>query len=207
MTGLVSTNPNSHKLDLDRFGCSYFEVQFSALNGEADPRLAEHLADGLATGSYSRRGNRFAALVVGLDDQDPPVYRGSWFALPAEGPAPAQIGDPWAALGLLFGAADHADMRCAFQATSEHEPKLALPLDLFAHGAFPFNELRGYRVARIEGDRTVWTAIVDHLDGPRAFSVSVHFDDYDLGSVESARDLLAMCVDVRDDLMQEAPGG
>lgn len=197
-------NPNAHKVDLDLMGCAYFEVLFSGLDSPSDaPLLDELLDDGVAAGSYSRRRNRFGVLVSALIGEGPPEYRSSWFALPQDGGVPPRVGDPWSALGVLMDTARRADVNCGFHVTSDREPKLALPLELFSLGSFPFNQLSGYRAALVESDKTIWTAIVDRVDAPGDIAVSIHFEDYDLESAASSRDLLSACVAVRDSLMQE----
>lgn len=200
-------NPNAHKLDLVRMGCAYFEVLFSARDSDLGaPLLDELLDEGVAAGSYSRRGTRFGVLVSALIGEGPPEYRSAWFELPEDGGVPPRLGDPWSALSALMDTAQHADMHCAFEVISDREPKLALPLELFSTGAFPFNQLSGYRAASVDHGKTIWTAIVDR-GGSGDFAVSVHFEEYDLESVTSSRELLLACVKVRDDLMQESRDG
>ena len=199
---------SSHKLDLERVGCAYLEVRFGALDDESVTQsLDEYLDDGVAAGSYSRRGNRFGVFVAVHEHEGPPEYQGSWFPLPQEGGTPARVGDPWSALGLLFETVQHADISCSFHVASDREPKLAIPIALFSSGAFPFNELHGYRAALVDDGRTIWTAIVDQVDSPKDFAVSVRFADYSIQPSTSSRDLLTACTDVRDQLMQEPRDG
>ncbi len=198
-----------HRLDLARAGCSYLDVFFSL--PESHPSImpiTACLQDGTAAAAYRRSNIQHTALFSHHTTSDGTSdYRLSWFALDPEIPKLLPQGDPWTALELAYAAADLVHMHCMFNPTASREPRMTLPISLFASGAFPFNQIQGYRAALTDGDRTVWTAIVDRLGAPEGFQIQINFPEYTLPSVPSSRDLLGACTSVYESLMVAQDNG
>ncbi len=196
--------PQSHKLNLPRIGCLYFDVLFSLPEGDrAVALIAECLEEGAAVATYRRGGTEHAVLFGHRTASDgTSEYRSSWFLLDPEVPRIESQGDAWTALDRGYDAIDHVHMHCMFQLT-QHEPRMTLPITLFASEGFAFNQIRGYRAALVEEERTIWNATVDWIESRDGFELSVNFDEYHVTSDISSRDLFGACTAVRDSLVVE----
>ena len=199
--------PQHHKIDLGKMGCERFLVSVVVpkdhqANGVIRAFLDE---DGGAWSTYSRNRVRHSVLLTAREqDAASFQYMCEWIVVPASFPTPTaqRPDDIWSALSEMYDVSVeqgrwHA--HCDF--TSEGNAKLALPITLFAPGAFPFNKILGYRAALVEGDRTVWTVVIDGEDGEGGYRLSIHVSEYPLAREGSYRDIVARCVSIRDDVM------
>lgn len=195
------------RLDLVRVGCEQFS---GYVNVPADSPylegLRQALPERLALGHYSRSRVRHNIIVgrVTLDEgEDEFTYS---FTYGTQGsPSLGSRGEVFDAVDLLQSAAaehSNAHVTALFEVSArEYDLKMSLPLPMFAPGAFPFDEIRGYRAVKTDGDEVRWSAVVDQpiLNEDRQISVSI--DTHDEGAVPSFAGLLAHSAKIRDELV------
>lgn len=202
--------PQHHKIDLGKVGCERFMVSVDVPKvHQANETIRALLDDERheARNRYSRNRVRHSVLLTASERAESFQYVCEWLVVPATLPrVPDQRPDAiWsAALSEMYDAAveqggwhAHGD----FSRDPGVHPKLALPITLFASGAFPFNTILGYRAALVEGDRTVWSVIIDGGERGDGYRASVHIHEYPLAREGSYRDIVARCVSIRDEVM------
>lgn len=206
--------PILHKLDLTRVGCDEFQIVIELPASEsAIERIGALLENEVAWDDYRRGGTRHSVVFGAGRQGDDSVsrYIGRWFTTDPEADVPQRSGDVWAALDSVYEAAvrhEGVHVHGHFELPSgDVQPKMTLPIPLFAPGAFAFNQIQGYRAALVEGERTLWSAVVDQQGTTGAYQVAIQFDEHDLDSATSTRDLFARCVELRDSLMTERENG
>ena len=194
-----------HKLDLARTGCLYLDVFFDLPAGHpAIAKIDEHLEDRTAGAAYRRsRTEHFVIFAQRSGVDGTSEYRNSWFVSDGQPPGFEMRGDLSAALELGCSAAEHVHMSSMFSAAEGFEPKMTLPASPFASGALSFNQIQGYRVASVEGDRTIWSAVVDWIGPGQGFTVSIHANESGIALAEGPRNLLNYCASIRDSLFVE----
>ena len=203
-----------YKLDLPRFGCGLFQMDIDITADEsAVEAIDAYLANGVAWDSYRRSGERHTAVLQRSHSDDPgsgeiASYFCMWFisqALPAEAPE----GSLQEALDSVRGIEErnaeiHAHCRFSVD-SSDMQPRVTLPIKLFSPGSFAFNQIHGYRAAFVDGDRTVWSAVVDWPGSSGEYEISVHVND--CGTDPAPSSVFRKCVEVRDGLMTERGNG
>lgn len=205
--------PSPHKVDLSRTGCEQLQVAVEIpASDSAVAHIDATLEEDSAWAAYSRRTVRHSLIVVRRGDGDEGGsvhYICHWFMPAPEMPVPPQRGDPWVALDLVYEAATRnkgVHVSAHFNVEGEDaRPKLALPITLFEPGAFPFNQIQGYRAALVEDDHTRWSAVIDQDSATGDYQVSIQLDDRELGASKMSRDLFMECVALRDSLMMGQP--
>ena len=198
-----------HKFDLGTVGCERFLVSVDVPKDHQANETIRALLDerNEAWDRYSRNRVQHSVLLTASEREESFQYACEWLVVPMSFPrVPDRRPDAtWsAALSEMYdmsveqgGWHAHGD----FSRDPTVRPKLALPLTLFASGAFPFNKVIGYRAARVEDDQEIWSVIIDGADEEEGYRVSIHIHEYPLARDGSYRDIVARCVSIRDDVM------
>lgn len=200
--------PHPHKLDLAGVSCEQFQIAIEIPTSDSAVDLINaSLEDDVAWASY-RRGRTQQSVVFsssGHRDESISHYIGVWFTPGPEAPIPQQRGDVWAALDRAYEAATRHEgvyVSGSFNLDSESgQPKMIVPITLFSSGAFPFNQIQGYRAALVEDERTIWSAILDQHGATGDYHVAIQIDDHDSEAAKTSRDLFDLCVGVCKSLM------
>ena len=195
------------RLDLARVECTEFSVTIDiAAASDVVALVGDMLGGALAWGQYSRQRGQHTLVVSAhpMDDSDEHrTYELRYY--PWEPFGPGRLGNPFGVADELSAAISEADdvhVRAHFDLSpTQYDLKLKLPLDLFGEKAFPFNELRGYRGARVKDGAVEWSAVVDHPDPEDGIRITVLTASH-LGARNQPLDgLLAMCVGIKDSLV------
>ena len=183
--------------DLLQERCSYL-----ALSGEIEEpieALAALLDRNRALASYRRSNTRHHVMFTLLGNGT--TFRCMWLAPSENGfliELPAKRGELWQALDLMLAEAmGRIDVECYFDIPdAQGKPLIKLPLELVETGPDGFNQIQGYRAARVEEGETLWTATLNRNTRSGGYNLEVQFTD----QTGSPRDLFRRCVDVRDGL-------
>ena len=194
----------SHKVDLPGSNCSSLRVVAGIASG--DPAIAAIdglLEEGWGQASYSRNGSQHVVIFRSIPDDDGVRYSVLWVA-DEDLDAVKPVGQPWAALELVYKSVVEVDVQCSLVSAYESmEPKLKLPLTPFADSLFPFNEIHGYRVAYVDNSHTEWSVIVDRPNNEGDYSMLMNLSDHPVDELTSSKALLQRCVAICDSLMME----
>ena len=198
---------SSHKVDLSRFDCDQFSVIIEMPESEAAVESIDHyLEKGVAWDSYHRSGARHLTILRkapnGASD-GMAGYTAHWFVPAPEAPTRTRRGALWSALELAYHSkVEQKEMHvhCNFSMDSSLvQPKMILPVPLFSPGSFAFNQIHGYRAAMVDGERTLWSAIVDWPESKGEYQISIRLNDWNREAM--SRDIFLRCVSIRDSLM------
>ena len=200
-----------HKLDLPRADCVSFVVYLAL------PPDSEHLAsiddllvDGVAGAGYSRSRTQHLTIVrrAGGESAESDVTFSIQYYAFGESP-PANVGDVWQAIDLLYAAVGTGltiRLVAIFSLpAADHTSKMRLPLTPFGEGLLPFDEIRGYRAVRVVDDHVLWTAIIDWPKPDDDYSIAVTIEQEQVSAGDPTHRLLDRCIDIRQSLM--APKG
>lgn len=196
-----------HEADMQGEGCTVIDVSFDVpAGGMADRGLRAIMDDDeRAWAGYSRSGVWHAAVLEKFEEHvvDFNHYHCSWY-LPSEeeNDVEYKTDQVWEALNAAYDQTrEHygVDVTCVFRTKSE--PKLVLPVTLFNLSAFPFNQIQGYRAARVEDDRTLWTATIDRMVSQDGYRIAITLDG---NMIDSTVSLYRQCLDIRDQLTVRA---
>ena len=198
---------SSHKLDLTRFDCDQFSLIIEMPESESAVESIDHyLEGGVAWDSYYRSGTRHIATIRRAPDgvgDGVAGYTAHWFIPAPETPTRTRRGALWSALELAYHSkAEQKEMHvhCYFSMDSSLvQPKMTLPVPLFSSGSFAFNQIQGYRAAMVDGERTLWSAIVDWPEAVGEYQISIRLNDWNMEAI--SRDIFLRCVSIRDSLM------
>ena len=210
----VALTAISHKLDLPRFNCDQFSVIIEMPESEpAVESIDSHLEEGFAWDSYSRSGARhlviFRRSPDGTNSDEVASFTALWLIPTPEMPTRARRGALWGALELAYESkSEQKEMHahCNFSMDSSiMQPKMTLPVSLFTFGSFAFNQIQGYRAAMVEGERTLWSAIVDWPEAVGDYRISIRMNDWN--TEDTSREIFARCISICNDLMTGKSSG
>lgn len=195
------------KLDLARYSCLDLMVRIPI---PSDFLVAEKveslLPGGLAYGRYSKNREAHGVIARFASSEDGSFMTVQYLAGDGAAP-PNKHGDVFGVLDALGGRVAtvvshvHAHFVIPNQVSASRRLRLKLPVSLFSSGAFPFEELRGYRAAKVDGSgKTIWTAVVDQEELENDLNVGVTLAETTGSSFDG---LLRECCGIVDALFTE----
>ena len=198
---------DSHKLDLPRANCASFPVYVDFPSGSEHLAIVDEvLADGVAVAGYSRSRTQHLTVVrrAGGESADSDVtFSIQYYAF--VGSPPANVGDVWQAIDLLYAAAGTGltiRVVAIFSLpAADHTSKMRLPLTPFGDGLLPFDEIRGYRAVRVVDNDVLWSAVVDWPSPDDDYGIAVTIEQEEVSAGDPTHRLLDCCVDIRQSLM------